>query len=701
MLIPLRVGGRMIGTLLLARLSDYLEPFIDDDLRLAEDLAGRASLAISNARLYRALQQSNDVLEQRVQKRTAELRAALDHMAALYAITNDAIASNDLVAALQRALDRVAATVKANRVVMLLFDWSAQSIEQFLYSGVGYEHIYKDVTFAEVMGGLSGWAIRERKPAISPKNSLDPRESEESLRRRIETGCGSIVVVPLMDLNIVFGTLTVINQPDEPDFSAADIDLMIAVAGQLSLAYARTRLTARLQQTNSQLEQEVVERTELTRLLEQQASHATGLLVVSQALEEAHLDAAAIVSAVAQSLAEVIAETCIITILGPDEEWIEATYISHSSPETASLFRNNGSLVARRVRNGWIRQVTHTGQPLIIEKPLAGEVWNELVPEMIFTLASASFVSALIVPLPIHGRIVGTISLLRAGTGKAHTLDEQTFLQDVAERAGLAIENARLFTAAEQARADAEHANRAKSEFLTTMSHELRTPLNAILGFTGTMLMQLPGPLTADQEIQLKTVQRNGKHLLALINDLLDLAKIESGKIDLHFEMLVIQDVVAEVWQSLVPLAQQKGLSCELEIAGEPIYFFSDARALGQILMNLLSNAIKFTDLGGVRMQVELQRGAGSTEEMLTIRVADTGIGIKFEDQARLFSEFGRINSPEVRAREGTGLGLHLVQRLVELLNGVVSLESSYGQGSVFTLMFQRSTARTQHAALK
>jgi signal transduction histidine kinase/PAS domain-containing protein len=690
MIVPLRVGGRMIGTLLLARLSDCLQPFTDDDLRLAQDLAGRAALAISNARLYTALQHSHDVLEQRVQKRTAELRAALDRMAALYAITNDAIASNDLVAALQRALDRVAATIKANRVIMLLFDWNTHSIEQFLYSGVGYEHICQDVTFKELMDGLSGWAIRERKPAISPKGHPDPRESAVSLQRRIETECGSIVVVPLMDLNTTFGTITAINLPDEPDFSAADIDLMIAVAGQLSLTYARTRLTARLQQANSQLEQEVVERTELARLLEQQAIHATGLLVVSQALEEAHLDAAAIVSAVAQSLAEVLAETCIINILGPDAEWIEATYISHSSPETASLFRNNGSLVARRVRNGWIRQVVGTGRPLLIHNPLAGEVWNELVPEMIFTLASAAFVSVLVVPLPIHTRIVGTISLLRAGTGVAHSIDEQTFLQDVAERAGLAIENARLFAAAEQARAEAERANRAKSEFLTTMSHELRTPLNAILGFTGTMLMQLPGPLTADQEVQLKTVQRNGKHLLALINDLLDLAKIESGKLELHLEILVVQDVVAQVWQSLLPLAEQKGLSCELDIASEPIRFLSDARALGQILINLLSNAIKFTDLGGVRMQVELQRGAGGNEETLMIRVADTGIGIKFEDQARLFSEFGRINSPEVRAREGTGLGLHLVQRLVGLLNGAVSLESSYGQGSVFTLVFQQ-----------
>lgn len=152
----------------------------------------------------------------------------------------------------------------------------------------------------------------------------------------------------------------------------------------------------------------------------------------------------------------------------------------------------------------------------------------------------------------------------------------------------------------------------------------------------------------------------------------------------------MVQEVLANVWQSLVPLAEQKGIGFTLEVSSKPIDFLSDPRALSQIMINLISNAIKFTDAGSVRVQVALQRGAGSRAETLTIRVADTGIGIKPEDQGRLFSEFGRINSPEVRAREGTGLGLHLVQRLALLLNGGISLESTYGQGSVFTLVLQQ-----------
>ena len=230
-----------------------------------------------------------------------------------------------------------------------------------------------------------------------------------------------------------------------------------------------------------------------------------------------------------------------------------------------------------------------------------------------------------------------------------------------------------------------ENANLAKNRFLATMSHELRTPLNAIIGFTGTLLMKLPGPLTVDQEKQLRTIQTSGNHLLSLINDLLDLAKIESGKVQLKVEPVACAGVLEEVGTALRPLAEMKELTLKVVLPEDGIAVVADRRALSQILLNLVNNAIKFTEKGMVQLEVREQRSNG--KRTTEFWVADTGMGIRQEDQARLFQAFSRIGTENARRTEGTGLGLHLSQRLAELLGGRITLESEYGKGSQFKLI--------------
>ena len=225
-----------------------------------------------------------------------------------------------------------------------------------------------------------------------------------------------------------------------------------------------------------------------------------------------------------------------------------------------------------------------------------------------------------------------------------------------------------------------ELANQAKDRFLATMSHELRTPLNAIIGFTGLMLMKLPGPLTADQEKQLGLVQSSGKHLLSLINDLLDLAKIESGRVELQLESLDCAAVLEEVVQTLRPTADTKGLWLRVEHPLRPVPVRADRRALQQILINLTSNALKFTQEGGVGLAVAVEGGR------VGIAVRDTGVGISAEDQARLFQAFTQVGERGAHKAEGTGLGLHLSVKLAELMEGRIDVASEPGRGSVFTL---------------
>ncbi|WP_219114576.1 hybrid sensor histidine kinase/response regulator [Janthinobacterium sp. UMAB-56] len=230
-------------------------------------------------------------------------------------------------------------------------------------------------------------------------------------------------------------------------------------------------------------------------------------------------------------------------------------------------------------------------------------------------------------------------------------------------------------------------ASRMKSAFIANMSHELRTPLNAIIGFTGALLMKLPGPLTSDQDKQLNTIRASARHLLSLINDILDVAKIEAGKLTLSIEPVHCQELMTEVADTLRPLAQQKGLALEMALgeAGQPPAIIdTDRRALTQILINLLNNAIKFTEQGTVRISLAQREEDGVLVTEMSI--ADSGAGIKEEDQAKLFQAFSQLDSTSTRHVEGAGLGLYLCQNLANAIGGALFFNSDYGSGSTFTL---------------
>ncbi|MBA5686776.1 PAS domain-containing sensor histidine kinase [Rugamonas apoptosis] len=229
------------------------------------------------------------------------------------------------------------------------------------------------------------------------------------------------------------------------------------------------------------------------------------------------------------------------------------------------------------------------------------------------------------------------------------------------------------------------NANAAKDRFLAGMSHELRTPLNAIIGFTGTMLMKLPGPINSEQERQLHTIQGSARHLLSLINDLLDLTKIESGKVELNFLPLQGRPLIEEVLQLFRQPALQKELALSFDSEPHDVALMTDRRALQQILMNLINNAIKFTVQGEVAVRLDVVTRDGAACARVSVR--DTGPGIAPEQQGRLFQAFAQLDASNTRPQEGTGLGLHLSQKLAGLLHGHIEFESQYGVGSTFTLV--------------
>ncbi|MBI3205061.1 MAG: PAS domain S-box protein [Myxococcales bacterium] len=230
----------------------------------------------------------------------------------------------------------------------------------------------------------------------------------------------------------------------------------------------------------------------------------------------------------------------------------------------------------------------------------------------------------------------------------------------------------------------AESADKIKSAFLATMSHELRTPLNSIIGFTGILLQGMAGPINPEQKKQLQMVRDSSRHLLALINDVLDISKIEAGQLEVRCEPFELSPVIERAVASVRPRAEQKGLALEVSAPAGLAPVSSDARRVEQVLLNLLSNAVKFTDHGRVSLEV------AADAERVSMTVRDTGVGIRPQDLAALFQPFRQLDTGLSRNHEGTGLGLAICRRLAELMGGEVRAESEWGGGSAFTFVLPR-----------
>jgi signal transduction histidine kinase len=630
-----RIGAGDLTQRISIKTGDELEGLADQ----FNDMAGK-------------LEESYSDLENKVEQRTHELSESLEQQTATSEVLR--VISNS-----PGELDPVFETMLANATRICDAKFGALS----LYENGGFRHVAlhrAPAAYAE---------LRAREPIIHPNPDqglgriartkqvvhiidimAEPESAQGSLAKL--ANARTLLIVPMLKEEELVGAIGIYRQEVRP-FTDKQIALVTSFASQAVIAIENVRLLNELRARTTELAQSVGELRALGEV-----SHAVN---TSLDLETV--------------LNTIVAKA--VGLSGTDAGTIYEFDEASEEFQLRSTFGMDDALIAaikdRHIRLG----EAGIGQAAVQRAPLQIADLRADSSPILDVVVRAGFRALLIVPLLGADRIVGALVVRRREPGEfsKSTVD---LLQTFAAQSVLAIQNARLFTEIGEKSRQLAVASQHKSQFLANMSHELRTPLNAILGYTELTLDQIYGETPDKMRVVLERVQSNGKHLLGLINDVLDLSKIEAGELALSLSDYSIKDVVHSVFAAVESLATEKQLALKLDLPRDLPTAHGDERRLTQVLLNLVGNAIKFTDEGEVAIK------AAATNGSYTLSVHDTGPGIAVSDQSKIFEEFQQADSSATKKKGGTGLGLSIARRIVEMHGGRMWVESEVGQGATF-----------------
>jgi signal transduction histidine kinase len=501
---------------------------------------------------------------------------------------------------------------------------------------------------------LPARAILERAVVHIPDVAFDPEFQHQALSRAV--GFRSGLYVPMLREGAPIGVI-VVNRAEAGPFSEGEIELLKTFADQAVIAVENVRLFTELQARTGELTQSV--------------EKLTALGEVSRALSST-LDVETVLDTIVSRASQLAGGAgCSIYEYDEDAERFELRAMHNYAPEFVEALR----AVPLRKGEGLMGRAAEMREPVQVPDISKPEAYQSSSRD---TLIRFGYRALLAVPLLREDQIIGSLSFNRKAPGE-FLPEVVDVLRTFATQSALAIQNARLFREIADKSTQLEAASRHKSEFLANMSHELRTPLNAIIGFSEVLTERMFGELNEKQDEYLKDIHASGQHLLSLINDILDLSKIEAGRMELDRSAFDLPSAIENALILVRERASRRGIRLGSTIDERLGAIDGDERKVKQVLLNLLSNALKFTPEGG-RIDVGARLHNGVAE----VSVADTGIGIAPADQDAVFEEFRQVGTTDKKA-EGTGLGLALSRKFIELHGGKIWVRSQLGAGAAFT----------------
>ena len=643
--VPMLRDGQPIGAISVSR----MEPrsFTGKQVTLLETFAAQAVIAIENVRLFTELGSRNreltDALEQ--QTATSEILRVI------------ASSPTELQPVLEAVVENAARVCGAPDSGIWLLE--GEHLRQVARRG----SLRRPVAIGEPIpvnrGFVSGRIVCDRQTIHVEDMLAAEAEFPEAVSRIRQTGATvrTMLGTPLLREGTPLGVIFVSRGPEVHPFSAKQISLLETFADQAVIAIENVRLFTELEARNG----------ELAESLEQQTATSEILRVISRSQAEVQPVFDAIVTSAVR-----LCDGLFSALFQFDGELIHQVAHHNFTPE--ALEAQHRVFPARPGRGlGAARAILDRAVVHIPDVELDPEYRAQAVARAI------GWRSGLFVPMLREGTPIGAIMVTRVESGPFSDSDIN-LLKTFADQAVIAIENVRLFHEIVDKGQQLEAASRHKSEFLANMSHELRTPLNAILGFSEVLAERMFGEVNDKQAEYLQDILSSGRHLLSLINDILDLSKVEAGRLELELGRFHLPTALDNALTLVRERATRHGITLTQTVDEGVGDIVAEERKVKQILLNLLSNAVKFTPEGGrVALTASVADGA------VTIAVSDTGVGIAPEDQAAIFEEFRQVGRDDARKQEGTGLGLTLAKKFVELHGGRIWVESQVGQGSTFS----------------